>query len=121
MREIRMLSRFGHRASSLRLAVMFHDIGHALVLTSRHFAEHIENSLIGAVLLRTVEKIRLSRRETQTLEKPAEMRWYMPFAWHDYLHMVDPRFLTLAHAGASKCIACALYLATENGVCHART
>lgn len=96
----RILSRFGHQASSLRLAVMFHDIGHALVLTSRHFGEHIENSLIGAVLLRTVEKIRLSGRETQALEKPAKMRWYMPFAWHDYLHMVDPWFLTLAHAGA---------------------
>ena len=102
--RIRILSRFGHRASSLRLAVMFHYIGHALVLTSRHLAEHIENSLIGAVLLRTVEKIRLSRRETQALEKPAEMRWYMPFAWHDYLHMVDPRFLTLAHAGASNAL-----------------
>ena len=84
---------------------MFHDFGHALVLTSRHLAKHIENSLIGAVLLGTVEKIRLLRGETQALEKPAEMRWYVPFAWHDYLHMVDPRFLTLVRAGVSgRCV-----------------
>src|SRR5512132_779025 len=73
-----------------RLAVEFHNLCHVAVVTLRHFPEHLEHALVGAVSLRSVDQFRLSGGEFDAFQKAREISRYMLAARHCFLHLNHP-------------------------------